>query len=165
MLQQCADWIQDSARLTHPPLSRAAMVAQEEFPELPEVLHWMRQLLGIACGVVWGIVALEGWVAIAGFVALNAVVPHLYCTNFIQIAEDEWKPTELLQEGFASSFALFLVSRNEGAHRRTRRTSDDAARVSTALPPLLRLRRIACCQSGSVHSSPPRRRLIVSVIR
>eukprot|EP01116_Phalansterium_solitarium_P011539 TRINITY_DN27265_c0_g1_i1.p2 TRINITY_DN27265_c0_g1~~TRINITY_DN27265_c0_g1_i1.p2 ORF type:complete len:128 (-),score=8.20 TRINITY_DN27265_c0_g1_i1:727-1110(-) len=77
-----------------------------------EVIHWFRQFLGLLIGVVWGIIPLEGAAGLFGFAVVNAAITLLYATKFLRVDVEELGSTtsELLQEGFMSSFGIFLVS-------------------------------------------------------
>ncbi|KAG8565314.1 hypothetical protein GDO81_012801 [Engystomops pustulosus] len=82
----------------------------EDKDEFLDVIYWMRQILAIVLGVIWGIVPLKGFVGIAIFCLINAGVLYLYFSSFQQIDEEEYGGTwELTKEGFMTSFALFLV--------------------------------------------------------
>ncbi|KAM4622620.1 GEL complex subunit OPTI [Discoglossus pictus] len=82
----------------------------EDKDEFLDVIYWIRQILAIILGVIWGIVPLKGFVGIAIFCLINAGVLYLYFSSFQQIDEEEYGGTwELTKEGFMTSFALFLV--------------------------------------------------------
>ncbi|XP_053309772.1 respirasome Complex Assembly Factor 1 [Spea bombifrons] len=84
--------------------------AWEDKDEFLDVIYWIRQILAIILGVIWGIVPLKGFVGIAIFCALNAGLLYLYFSSFQQVDEEEYGGTwELTKEGFMTSFALFLV--------------------------------------------------------
>ncbi|KAL6057397.1 hypothetical protein QOT17_015546 [Balamuthia mandrillaris] len=83
-----------------------------EKQELLDVVHWVKQLFGILCGVVWGVLGLTGSVGNLSFVACNVIVPFLYYNKYLNVDDEDmfggrWP---LIQEGFFSSYALFLVS-------------------------------------------------------
>ncbi|XP_053549160.1 respirasome Complex Assembly Factor 1 [Bombina bombina] len=82
----------------------------EDKDEFLDVIYWIRQILAIILGVIWGVVPLKGFVGIAIFCLINAGVLYLYFSSFQQIDEEEYGGTwELTKEGFMTSFALFLV--------------------------------------------------------
>lgn len=79
--------------------------------EFLDVIYWSRQVLGIIIGIIWGIIPLQGFTAIALFAAINCGIVYLYCLNFQKIDEDEYGGVwELLKEGFITSFACFSVT-------------------------------------------------------
>lgn len=79
--------------------------------EFLDVVYWARQLLGIAIGVVWGLVPLKGFVALVLFALVNAGILYIYCTSFQKVDEEEYGGAwELTKEGFMTSFAGFLVT-------------------------------------------------------
>ncbi len=47
---------------------------------------------------------------ICSFVLLNAVLVFIYYTKFLGVDDEEFGRTELIQEGFMTSFGVFLVS-------------------------------------------------------
>jgi len=75
-------------------------------------VHWFRQILGLLIGIVWGILPLEGASALVSFVVTNGVITVLYVTKFLGVDIEELGGTlsELIQEGFMSSFGTFLIS-------------------------------------------------------
>ncbi|KAM4692421.1 GEL complex subunit OPTI [Rhinophrynus dorsalis] len=84
--------------------------AWEDKDEFLDVIYWIRQILAIILGVIWGIVPLKGFIGIAIFCVINAGVLYLYFSSFQQIDEEEYGGTwELTKEGFVTSFALFMV--------------------------------------------------------
>jgi heme/copper-type cytochrome/quinol oxidase subunit 2 len=75
------------------------------------ILHWFRQLFAVICGVVWGLIPILGWIGIISYIVLSMLAVYIYYTRGLHInAEDFGGMKELLQEGFMSSFALFLVT-------------------------------------------------------
>lgn len=79
--------------------------------EFLDVVYWLRQLVGIILGIVWGILPLKGFVGILLFCSLNAAILYVYITSFQKIDEEEYGGTwELTKEGFMTSFASFLVA-------------------------------------------------------
>lgn len=53
------------------------------------------------------------YLCLSRFALVNAGVLYIYFTNFQKIDEEEYGgPWELTKEGFMTSFALFLVSKN-----------------------------------------------------
>ncbi|XP_034446794.1 uncharacterized protein RAB5IF [Hippoglossus hippoglossus] len=82
----------------------------EEKDEFLDVIYWLRQIIAIILGVIWGVAPLKGFLGIAIFCIINAGVLYVYFSSFQQIDEEEYGGTwELTKEGFMTSFALFLV--------------------------------------------------------
>ena len=48
-------------------LTPAVRTSQESFPQLPTVVYWIRQVLGVLFGVAWGIIPLQGTTGIVGY--------------------------------------------------------------------------------------------------
>ena len=97
-------------------LASLAKVAQGgartwEREELLDVLHWTRQCVGVALGLAWGAVPLEGLLAFAAYVAASsAAVLALYGGHLKLDADDFGGHNALLTEGFAPATALFVVA-------------------------------------------------------
>ncbi|XP_037540019.1 uncharacterized protein RAB5IF [Nematolebias whitei] len=82
----------------------------EEKDEFLDVIYWLRQIIAVILGVVWGVAPLKGFLGIAIFCVINAGLLYLYFSSFQQVDEEEYGGTwELTKEGFMTSFALFLV--------------------------------------------------------
>nr|CAG4652364.1 EOG090X0M4M [Triops cancriformis] len=92
---------------------KRAFSGQSSWPDKDEfldVVYWIRQVLGVILGVIWGVLGFQGFTGLALFALINAGLLYLYCTAFQNIDEDEFGGTwELTKEGFMTSFAEFLV--------------------------------------------------------
>ncbi|XP_070575598.1 GEL complex subunit OPTI-like [Ptychodera flava] len=79
--------------------------------EFLDVVYWMKQILSILVGAIWGFIPLTGIIGIGLFGAVNTVVTYIYTMTFQKIDEDEYGGIwEIIKEGFMSSFAMFLVA-------------------------------------------------------
>ncbi|XP_077424679.1 GEL complex subunit OPTI [Vanacampus margaritifer] len=82
----------------------------DEKDEFLDVIYWLRQIIAVILGVIWGVAPLKGFLGIAIFCIINAGVLYVYFSSFQQVDEEEYGGTwELTKEGFMTSFALFLV--------------------------------------------------------
>ncbi|XP_050352020.1 respirasome Complex Assembly Factor 1 [Nymphalis io] len=93
---------------------KKAFSSSTEWPDKEEfldVIYWMRQAIGIALGLCWGILPLKGFVGLLLFVLVNAAVIYIYVNNFQSVDEEEFGGMwEITKEGFMTSFAGFLVT-------------------------------------------------------
>ncbi|KAL6619809.1 hypothetical protein ACP70R_031713 [Stipagrostis hirtigluma subsp. patula] len=79
--------------------------------QLLDAVHWIRQALGLLCGLLWGAVPLVGAVWIALFLAISTGTIYWYYAYLLKIDEEEYGGHgALLQEGLFASFTLFLDS-------------------------------------------------------
>ncbi|CAD5185288.1 uncharacterized protein LOC135650843 [Musa acuminata AAA Group] len=79
--------------------------------QLGDVLHWIRQGLGLACGLLWGAIPLVGAIWIALFLLLSSGIIYGYYTYVLKIDEEDFGGHgALLQEGLFASFSLFLLA-------------------------------------------------------
>ncbi|KAJ8478844.1 hypothetical protein OPV22_022571 [Ensete ventricosum] len=79
--------------------------------QLGDVLHWIRQVLGLACGLLWGAIPLVGAIWIALFLLLSSGIIYGYYTYVLKIDEEDFGGHgALLQEGLFASFSLFLLA-------------------------------------------------------
>jgi len=90
-----------------------AFTAKSAWPDKDEfldVIYWLRQILGVVLGLLWGFVAIKGVVGLALFAALNAGILYLYFSGFQSVDEEDYGGVwELTKEGFMTSMASFLV--------------------------------------------------------
>jgi len=90
-----------------------AFTAKSSWPDKDEfldVIYWLRQVLGVVLGLLWGVAAIKGVVGLALFAALNAGVLYLYFSGFQSVDEEDYGGVwELTKEGFMTSMASFLV--------------------------------------------------------
>ena len=90
-----------------------ALTAKSSWPDKEEfldVIYWLRQGLGVAIGIVWGLLAVQGAIGLALFALLNAGLIYVYFSAFQSVDEEEYGGAwELTKEGFMTSFATFMV--------------------------------------------------------
>ncbi|KAK9126971.1 hypothetical protein Scep_015817 [Stephania cephalantha] len=78
--------------------------------QLGDVLHWIRQALGIAFGLLWGAVPLVGAKWIVLFLVLSSAIIYSYYAIILKVDEEEFGGHgALLQEGLFASLTLFLL--------------------------------------------------------
>ena len=68
-----------------------ALTAKSDWPDKEEfldVIYWARQVVGVVIGLLWGLAALQGAVALVGFAAINAGVLYVYFSGFQAIDEE-----------------------------------------------------------------------------
>ncbi|KAG8200697.1 hypothetical protein JTE90_022314 [Oedothorax gibbosus] len=79
--------------------------------EFLDVVYWARQILGVILGLGWGLIPLKGFIGLALFCLLNALVLYTYTSVFQKVDDEEFGGIwELIKEGFMTSFASFLVT-------------------------------------------------------
>ncbi|KAL9267020.1 GEL complex subunit OPTI-like protein [Drosera capensis] len=95
--------------------------------QLGDVLHWIRQAVALACGLLWGAIPLVGgvWLFVyyvkacidscmrdsgCSFLAISTAIVYGYYAMILKIDEEEFGGHgALLQEGLFASITLFLV--------------------------------------------------------
>ncbi|MCO5549149.1 hypothetical protein L7F22_002615 [Adiantum nelumboides] len=78
--------------------------------ELLDVLYWIRQAIGLFCGLLWGCIPLVGSFWIVLFVALSSAAIYCYYKVVLRVDEEDLGGHgTLLQEGMFTSAMLFLV--------------------------------------------------------
>lgn len=79
--------------------------------QLGDVLHWIRQVVGLLCGLIWGAIPVVGGIWIISFLVLSTIIVYGYYAVILKIDEEEFGGHgALLQEGLFASFTLFLLS-------------------------------------------------------
>lgn len=38
--------------------------------EIADIIHWLRHFLGIICGIIWGVIPLEGFVGVGAYIMM-----------------------------------------------------------------------------------------------
>ncbi|KAF5809810.1 putative rab5-interacting protein family [Helianthus annuus] len=78
--------------------------------QLGDVLHWIRQIVALVCGLLWGAFPLVGGIWIVAFLLISSGIIYGYYTIILQVDEEEFGGHGLLlQEGLFASFTLFLL--------------------------------------------------------
>ncbi|KAJ6820109.1 uncharacterized protein M6B38_399380 [Iris pallida] len=79
--------------------------------QLGDVLHWIRQVVGLLCGLLWGAIPLVGAIWIVLFLVISSGIIYGYYAHVLKIDEEECGGHgTLLQEGLFASFTLFLLA-------------------------------------------------------
>jgi len=79
--------------------------------QLCDALHWIRQVLGLAFGLLWGVVPVVGAIWIVAFLVLSSAIIYGYYAHVLKIDEEEFGGhAALIQEGLFASFTLFLLA-------------------------------------------------------
>ncbi|CAL1532364.1 unnamed protein product [Lymnaea stagnalis] len=79
--------------------------------EFLDVIYWIRQILGLMLGLVWGIIPLKGFIGLALFLLVNVAIVYIYYNSFQKVDEEEYGgASEILKEGLMTSFSSFLVA-------------------------------------------------------
>lgn len=73
------------------------------------VLYWIRQFVGVSCGLACGVFNITGVYGFALFVAANVLGPFSYYRHYANINIDDFGPNEVLSEGFQPSFGIFCL--------------------------------------------------------
>jgi len=106
--------LKDSTEPVLPSLWTRATTPASQWPDKDEfldVIYYLRQVLGVVLGLIWGLLPLKGVAGLATFVAINAGTLYVYSTNFQKVDEEEYGGAlEMTKEGFLTSSAAFLVT-------------------------------------------------------
>ncbi|KAL3530763.1 hypothetical protein ACH5RR_010085 [Cinchona calisaya] len=79
--------------------------------QLGDVLHWIRQVVALVCGLLWGAIPLVGGTWIILFLVLSSGIIYIYYALILKVDEEEFGGhAALLQEGLFASVTLFLLS-------------------------------------------------------
>ncbi|KAJ9146667.1 hypothetical protein P3X46_028903 [Hevea brasiliensis] len=79
--------------------------------QLGDVLHWIRQVVALVCGLLWGAIPLVGGIWIAVFLLISSGIIYGYYSIILKVDEEEYGGHgALLQEGLFASITLFLLS-------------------------------------------------------
>ncbi|OVA17850.1 Rab5-interacting [Macleaya cordata] len=78
--------------------------------QLGDVLHWIRQVVAVICGLLWGAVPFVGAIWIIVFLLLSSGIVYWYYSIKLKIDEEDFGGHgALLQEGLFASMTLFLL--------------------------------------------------------
>ncbi|PXF46289.1 hypothetical protein BWQ96_03945 [Gracilariopsis chorda] len=73
--------------------------------------HWIRQILGIVVGIVYGLIQLTGFTGIMSFFTLALMLPTTLMSIFHELDFDEInKHNNIQTEGLFPAMALFVLS-------------------------------------------------------
>ncbi|ERN07917.1 hypothetical protein AMTRI_Chr08g162190 [Amborella trichopoda] len=79
--------------------------------QLGDVLHWIRQVVALIFGLLWGAIPLVGAIWIVVFLVLSSGIIYGYYALVLKVDEEEFGGHgALLQEGLFASLTLFLLA-------------------------------------------------------
>ncbi|KAK9280498.1 hypothetical protein L1049_014190 [Liquidambar formosana] len=79
--------------------------------QLGDVLHWIRQVVAIVCGLLSGAIPLVGGIWIVVFLAISSAIIYGYYAIILKVDEEDFGGHgALLQEGLFASVTLFLLA-------------------------------------------------------
>ncbi|KAK6184748.1 hypothetical protein SNE40_007150 [Patella caerulea] len=88
--------------------SGANWVEKDDFLD---VIYWLRQILGVVMGLIWGLIPLKGFVGLALFFLINVAIVYIYYSSFQKVDEEDYGgSSEILKEGLMTSFSSFMVA-------------------------------------------------------
>ena len=95
--------------------SLAAVDSTEKPGLTPEqalnMMHWVRQGLGVATGCTFGLLQITGFPAITTFLATAVLLPNAYFASVLGVDEAEVAQVgSLKSEGIMPAFACFLLT-------------------------------------------------------
>mmetsp|Transcript_29975 Transcript_29975/g.61261 ORF Transcript_29975/g.61261 Transcript_29975/m.61261 type:complete len:136 (+) Transcript_29975:36-443(+) len=90
-------------------LTRNAAWTKDSFPEYPDVIYWLRQIIGLSCGLAFGFLPVRGLLGFIGFFTTALGLGIIYVKRFSGVDEDIWYPINLFGEGLPSAFGVFCM--------------------------------------------------------
>ncbi|KAB2021014.1 hypothetical protein ES319_D07G110400v1, partial [Gossypium barbadense] len=97
-----------------PPFKVAKLLDPEaswDKDQLGDVLHWIRQVVALFCGLLWGAIPVVGGIWIFIFLAISTGIIYGYYAMILKIDEEAFGGhAALLQEGLFASITLFLLA-------------------------------------------------------
>jgi hypothetical protein len=82
---------------------------KSNFKQFPDVVFFIRQLIGLSMGILFGFSSTIGVLGVPIFLVVNCIIPFLYYARYINVDIDDFGATELGSAGFQSSFGLFIL--------------------------------------------------------
>jgi hypothetical protein len=75
-----------------------------------DIAHWTRQILSVALGVVWGILAFHGWLAFAIYAAVVSLALIIFIGNYLKISEEVIDRWSIVKESFPTGVSGFVIT-------------------------------------------------------
>jgi hypothetical protein len=73
-------------------------------------VYWVKQIISIVCGILWGVLKLTGLPAIISFVVIAGTISYIVGFQFLKGEEAEIdSPWPVVTEGGMPAFASFMV--------------------------------------------------------
>ncbi|RXH84632.1 hypothetical protein DVH24_032916 [Malus domestica] len=99
------------AKLLDPEASWDKVLQLPEIDQLGDVLHWIRQAMALACGLLWGAIPLVGGIWFVIFLVISTGIIYGYYAMVLKVDEEDFGGHgALLQEGLFASITLFLLA-------------------------------------------------------
>eukprot|EP00245_Coleochaete_scutata_P004547 TRINITY_DN17259_c0_g1_i1.p1 TRINITY_DN17259_c0_g1~~TRINITY_DN17259_c0_g1_i1.p1 ORF type:complete len:139 (-),score=22.82 TRINITY_DN17259_c0_g1_i1:364-780(-) len=85
--------------------------AEWDSEEIKDVIYWLRQILGLLFGLVYGLVPVTGGPGFILFLTVSTLLTWMYYGLLLKIDDEEFGGHgTLLMEGFPISVGLFLLA-------------------------------------------------------
>ena len=78
--------------------------------ETLDLVFWFRQLVGMCVGLAAGLLHLTGMYVLIAFFAIMITLSNAYAYKMLNVSDEDFQNSELVMEGSANSFGIFLVS-------------------------------------------------------
>ncbi|KAF2073490.1 hypothetical protein CYY_005199 [Polysphondylium violaceum] len=77
--------------------------------EISVIVHWFKQIIGLFVGILCGAIPFTGFVGFLIFGAICVSLTTFYYTKLLEVEDGDFK-WELMQEGFMSALAIFVIT-------------------------------------------------------
>ena len=77
--------------------------------EVFDFLFWFRTIFGLLFGIAAGVLKLEGFWIVVSFFVLLFICSYFYTSKVLDVDEEELGQQEVMTEGFANSFGVFML--------------------------------------------------------
>ena len=84
--------------------------SKKDFPEVYDVLFWLRVFLAFIAGLAFGFYPIPAPAAFFTFATVVFAAPYLYVVRVVGLNEEEFGQMNLLTEGGGPCFGLFILS-------------------------------------------------------
>jgi hypothetical protein len=82
---------------------------EDSFPELPDILFWLRAMIGVAYGYYLGHIKARNGVMLLHTLNLIGMIPILYCRFYLGTQPDQYGGLKLFWSGLVPGIALCLL--------------------------------------------------------
>eukprot|EP01029_Cantina_marsupialis_P028735 TRINITY_DN777942_c0_g1_i1.p1 TRINITY_DN777942_c0_g1~~TRINITY_DN777942_c0_g1_i1.p1 ORF type:complete len:117 (-),score=25.32 TRINITY_DN777942_c0_g1_i1:148-498(-) len=92
-------------------LERGSSPSKDDFPELADVLHYLKQIVAIVVGITWGIIGMTSAVGLISGCGTFTLVAFVYLSLYLKADMESYGGVfDLAKEGFFPAFGMFLLS-------------------------------------------------------
>ncbi|KAK8806757.1 hypothetical protein WA588_005559 [Blastocystis sp. NMH] len=91
-------------------MKKNAEYTKETFPDFLDLIYYLKQILALIIGIVWGIVPLTGAFGVFCGIVIIFGIPLFYANRYLCVDQQDFDLSSIASEGAMPAICLFFVT-------------------------------------------------------